>query len=693
MTAVADGTSVWDVAEADWGSENDVFWHNAITLAVARTNGQIYNQTAACEIRDVGGNGPRISNDIRAAGITDPIFPFRMGVATHSQYPGGRWILRVGRGSQTDEIEGDNDPDRLSSAAEGYVHLVIHHVEGDRTFSVPLDEDNLIATGVTDDPYAANNTAAGAFLTALASAPGTDTIRFAIVRPTVDSGRVDLDALTVGTDTTPDNVPATGEPSITGSLSVGTTLTAGVGTVADENGTDDAVFTYRWLRANDPGTGLSNFNIELANGPSYTLRESDRGYRIGLCVFFTDDDGYSQTRYSHTSETVYREATVSILPSDGLLPGDTLSLSIDDPDSRLPVLYQIVWQSRRNAQNPAPTTLPSQTTTYTLRFTDGGRQVRASLVWTEGGVTSYVIGRWRDVELRNSPATGRPSIDGLGRPGVTLTATVDDVEDLNGTDSFTFSPVYKWQTRASGGSWTDIAGAFGTTYTLADDLGNVEDQIRVEYSFTDDDGYSEVVRSLAVDVMQSIDVQKLRASSEFTAAAAATVQSVVFLVDFDFGALGHVRLWNGYGDLEWDGLTWSGAGHLLGVSDIDETATISASGMKVTLSGLPTDSLTRALTGEYQNAPVTFRVGFMADDNTVVTEPVTLFRGRVDSMTVATSGDTSTISVDVENDLAVLERPSNRRYTPEDHRREFGDDAFLDFVPTLQNADLELRRE
>jgi len=60
-------------------------------------------------------------------------------------------------------------------------------------------------------------------------------------------------------------------------------------------------------------------------------------------------------------------------------------------------------------------------------------------------------------------------------------------------------------------------------------------------------------------------------------------------------ASGWVRLWSGVGNLSWNGQTWSGVGTLLGISAIDETNEIRASGLTVSLSGIPSDLLAAAL--------------------------------------------------------------------------------------------------
>ena len=92
----------------------------------------------------------------------------------------------------------------------------------------------------------------------------------------------------------------------------------------------------------------------------------------------------------------------------------------------------------------------------------------------------------------NSPATGAPTISGTTRVGETLTADTSGIEDADGLSGATFS--YQW-VRNDGSADTDIAGATGATYTLADaDEGKT---IRVRVAFVDDRGHQETRASAA----------------------------------------------------------------------------------------------------------------------------------------------------------------------------------------------------
>ncbi|MXZ79672.1 MAG: hypothetical protein F4Z06_15525, partial [Acidimicrobiia bacterium] len=112
----------------------------------------------------------------------------------------------------------------------------------------------------------------------------------------------------------------------------------------------------------------------------------------------------------------------------------------------------------------------------------------------------------------NQAATGQPTITGTPQAGETLSADTSGISDANGLTNVQFS--YQW-IRNDGNTDTDIVGATAQTHTLThDDVGKA---IKVQVSFTDDDGYSESVTSAATAAVTANPVETLW-SAEMTVA-------------------------------------------------------------------------------------------------------------------------------------------------------------------------------
>ena len=111
----------------------------------------------------------------------------------------------------------------------------------------------------------------------------------------------------------PPNVAATGQPTVTGTVEAGDTLTATTSSISDDNGLKNAVFTHQWVRsANDAND--ADADITDATGSTYVLTQEDIGSTIQVQVSFTDDDGYSETLRSNATAAVQEPTTTPVPP-------------------------------------------------------------------------------------------------------------------------------------------------------------------------------------------------------------------------------------------------------------------------------------------------------------------------------------------------------------------------------------------
>lgn len=150
---------------------------------------------------------------------------------------------------------------------------------------------------------------------------------------------------------------------------------------------------------------------------------------------------------------------------------------------------------------------------------------------------------------------------------------------------------------------------------------------------------------------------------------------------FDTGPL---RFWTGYGDKIIRSETYIGAGAFLAISDIEETAEIAAAGATITLSGIPSEILSAALSEPYQNRICRIYLGLVGAED----DMAEIFTGTMDRMDIEEGAETSVVQLSVENRLLDLERERIRRYTNNDQQSRFPDDRGLEFVETLQSREI-----
>lgn len=149
---------------------------------------------------------------------------------------------------------------------------------------------------------------------------------------------------------------------------------------------------------------------------------------------------------------------------------------------------------------------------------------------------------------------------------------------------------------------------------------------------------------------------------------------------FDSGAF---RMWTGYGDKTINGETYVGGGTLLNIEGITEVADLTASGITLSLVGIPASMLSLALTEPYQGREA--RVYFGVEG---VTDALEVFSGLMDVMTIEHSGESVRVSLSVESKLVTLQRPNIRRYTSANHKLRYPTDTFFDYVTDLQDKEV-----
>ena len=302
-----------------------------------------------------------------------------------------------------------------------------------------------------------------------------------------------LNAHTPADPTAEQNTPATGQPAVAGTVQVGETLTADTSGIADEDGLDNVAFSYRWL--------ADDADIAGATGSTYTLSDADKGKAIRVRVSFTDDAGNEETLTGPATNAVASAgpteppARPSTLTAPEILH-DSVTLSWKDPQDDTITGYVILRRDKDIHQEGTFKTVEADTGTADTTYTDTSVYPEKRYVYRIKAINAYdksEISSWVRAYTpaapeadENTPATGAPSISGTVQVGETLTADISGIADEDGLDDASFS--YQWLSDG-----TEIAGANGSSYTLADaDKGKA---IKVRVSFSDDGGNEEALTS------------------------------------------------------------------------------------------------------------------------------------------------------------------------------------------------------
>ena len=147
-------------------------------------------------------------------------------------------------------------------------------------------------------------------------------------------------------------------------------------------------------------------------------------------------------------------------------------------------------------------------------------------------------------------------------------------------------------------------------------------------------------------------------------------------------------IWSGYGSLSWNGQTWLGVGYFGGVSPIQEVNQVQASGVTLSLSGVPPELVEIALAEVRRYLPAKIWLGALDDTGAVIADPFQIRNGRVDTARITFDGKSAAINITVESRLIAMQNTRERRFTDQDQRSDFPQDDGFKFVDGLQQASI-----
>ncbi len=217
-------------------------------------------------------------------------------------------------------------PSTFNAATTAYTATVANNVGHVKLTPTVADGNATVKVGKAGSLRAVTS---GSASTAIALTVGDNAIK---VEVTAEDGTKKTYTVTV--TRRPANSAATGKPSITGTATVGQTLTAATSDIVDSNGLTKAAagnagfaWTYQWIRVDSDGSSNAA-NISGATSSTYVLTADDEGKKVKVKVSFKDDEGYAESRTSDAYPT-----SENIAGADGAVWSATLTVDVDDDDA------------------------------------------------------------------------------------------------------------------------------------------------------------------------------------------------------------------------------------------------------------------------------------------------------------------------------------------------------------------------
>lgn len=144
-----------------------------------------------------------------------------------------------------------------------------------------------------------------------------------------------------------------------------------------------------------------------------------------------------------------------------------------------------------------------------------------------------------------------------------------------------------------------------------------------------------------------------------------------------------MRLWTGIGDLSWNSLSWLGNGWLHSIEGIDEDSDIGASGMSITLAGVPRDLISTMLGYAQHGASGKLWLGFLDSSSAVIADPYLMFKGKLDVPTIDDRVTGPIIQVTYDSAISDNDEAKEYRYTPESQHIFTPGDKGFNYVAKL----------
>src|SRR5215210_8374244 len=274
-------------------------------------------------------------------------------------------------------------------------------------------------------------------------------------------------------------------PTVSGTAQVGQTLTAEPGSWS---GSEPIGYGYRWRRCDGGGGGCSD--IAGADGQSYTLAEADLDSTLRVAVTATNAAG-SSTASSQPTALVEAgpAAPVNSSPptvSGTAREGEQLSAQRGVWAGSEPIEYGYQWR-RCSSLDVCEDIVGASAESYTLTAADVGFSMQVTVTATNAvGWSAASSQRTATVEAKPAAPVNSspPTVSGTAQVGQTLTA---EPGSWSGSEPSGYG--YRWRRcDGGGGGCSDIAGADGQSYTLAE--ADLDSTLRVAVTATNAAGSS-----------------------------------------------------------------------------------------------------------------------------------------------------------------------------------------------------------
>jgi hypothetical protein len=117
----------------------------------------------------------------------------------------------------------------------------------------------------------------------------------------------------------------------------------------------------------------------------------------------------------------------------------------------------------------------------------------------------------------------------------------------------------------------------------------------------------------------------------------------------------------------------------MGLSEFSEQTDISKTSVKLTLSGAEQSFISIVLNENVINDEVDIYRGLLDSSNTLIDDPIILYKGHIENFSIQESGTTSNVVLSIVSQWADFDKKNGRKTNNTSQQRFFSTDVGMDF--------------
>ena len=130
-------------------------------------------------------------------------------------------------------------------------------------------------------------------------------------------------------------------------------------------------------------------------------------------------------------------------------------------------------------------------------------------------------------------------------------------------------------------------------------------------------------------------------------------------------------------------VTYSSSDFILGISNHSEQTDLTKASLDLTLSGADQTFISVVLNENVTNDTVDIYRGLLADDNTLIADPLLLYKGNIENYSIQESEKQSNLSLSIVSHWADFDKKNGRKTNNTSQQRFFSTDVGMDFASQI----------